>query len=397
VPGTEEYVDHRTIPFFTLKYVVQKVFEQFGYTAEGEWLADASWDDVMLFNNLAIEKYTGTPSYVDVNREIDVAKHFPKKAIGAFLRDLQLFFNVKLSFKTGNKVSIDYRKSSLRSAKIMDVTKLTNRVFNGTVTDYKAKGFTLVFNFDDADSYNSERIKEIDTAKVVATIDKFADFPDLIIGRPFEYNDLVYVKAENQYYAYSNGVGIDAWEYYSEKLFPLNILPLTGEETTEEGGYKKETGISPMVTHIQYDDDLDKLVNQDMVAASMPGSYFNKKYNLVENPFGTRVFYIKNLYKNGNILPISFSNNRDRSNFQRVPKSLAWFGDDGLYEYCWREWLQFLSNTRQVKTGLALNQKQYADLRVMDKLRINGIIYLPVNITLKMPLNDEVEVETYRL
>ena len=391
-PGSVEYLDYRTIPFFTYKWIIQKIFEEVGYTVQGEWINDTAWDDAVMFNNLAIEKYD-TILFSDINTEIDIAKHLPKKSIATFLRDLQFLFNVKLSFLNGRVVSIDYRKNSLKNKQVMDATKLTGRLFNGTPADYKEKGFTLAYNFDTNDSYNSGRVQEIDPKKLVATIDKYADFATLIIGRPFEYNDLVYVSAENQYYAYTNGVGINAWDYFSEKLFPFS----TGGDGAEGQEYEYKTGISPMVTYILYNDGTGKLENKDMAAADMKGSYFNKRFAVVENDFDTRIFFIKMISKNGITVPSSFVASRDINNQKRVPKSLAWAGEDGLYEYCWKDWFNFLINTRKVRTSLNLDQKTYNELKASNKINIAGSCYLPSTIFPKIPLREPVEVELYRM
>ncbi|MBA3707159.1 MAG: hypothetical protein H0W84_15030, partial [Bacteroidetes bacterium] len=385
--GTAAYMDHRTIPFFNYKWIIQKLFQQFGYTITGEWMDDANWDDCFMFNNFAIEKYDLT-AHTDINREIQPERHLPKKAIGTFLRDLQFFFNVKFSFRDGNNVSMDYRKSALHSTHVMDTTAITGHIFTGTLLDYKQKGFTLAFAFDSADNYPGEHIKEIDPKKLVATINRYADFSTLVIGRPFEYNDLVYVAAENQYYAYSNGAGVTAWEYYSEKLGPYIIGP---------GEYRYESGISPMATYLFYDTNIDKLVNKDMIAAGMPGSYYNKNYKLIEAPFDTRIFYISKFTKSGVNLPTSFVHNRDRNNNLRKRISLAWYGPEGLYETLWKDWLNFLMNTRLVKTTLALDQKSYGDFNKATKIRIAGTHYLPHQATVSIPLHEEAQVVLYRL
>ena len=388
VPGTAEYLDHRTIPFFTWKWIMQKVFAEFGYSISGDWLNDAAWDDAVMYNNMAIEKYSITPTYTDNNREILIQQHFPKKDIGLFLADFQKLFNVKLTFNDGRKVSIDYRKKVLKDNRSLDASKIVNANFLGTPTDFKDKGFTLSFNFDTNDGYSGQRVQDIDKNKLVASVNKFGDLATLVIGRPFEYNDLVYVAAENQYFAYTNGAGITAWQYFSERLFPFVI---------GVGDYKYETGISPMATYILLNADTDNLDNMDMVAADMKGSYFNKHYTLVEQPFETRIFYAKRILKNGNNLPSSFVHNRDSQNKIRVPVSLAWDGAEGLYNYVWKDWLDFLTNTRKVKAKFTFDQKSYSDLKNTNKISIDGTNYLPVTLYTKIPIREEVEVDMYRV
>ena len=397
VDGTAEYADHRSIPFFTYKWILQKLFAKFGYTVQGEWMNDAAWDDTVMFNNFALEKYNAT--HHDINREIDIKLHLPKKLIGTFLRDLRFLFNLKFSWKNGKVVSIDYRISSLKSNECMEATKLASRAFKATVTDYREKGFTLSFNFDNNDGYYSERIKDIDEKLVVATVNTFGELATLDIGRAVEYNELVYVAAENQYMAYSNGAGINGWEYFSERLMPF--LPSSSSSLSgpgaRPGDYKFETGIAPMVTYVLYDEVLDKLVNKDCVAAQMKGSYYNKKYNRVHNDFDTRIFFIKNIVTGGLAVPKSFVNNRDAINTIRVPKSLTWYGPDGLYEYVYKDWFAFLENTKKITAFLSLNKMSYDQFRTKAKIRIDGTVYLPANATLQIPLKDVISVDMYRL
>ena len=163
------------------------------------------------------------------------------------------------------------------------------------------------------------------------------------------------------------------------------------------GDYKFETSIAPMATYIIYDPANDNLVNQDMVAADMKGSYFTKTFKLVENDFDTRIFFAKRVIKNGVNVASSFVNSRDRYNVTRVPKSLAWFGADGLYNYCWKDWLDFLTRTRNIKTTLTLNQKTYNELKAAGKISIDGTVYLPTVTRPRIPIKEEVEFEAFRL
>lgn len=385
--GTPEYVDYRTIPFFTYKWVLTKLFAQFGYTIKGEWMLDAAWDDTVLFNNFAIEKYD-TGSNTDLAHEITPARHLPKKLISEFLRDLQMLFNLNFSFLDGQTVSMDYRKTSLRIIQPVDATNIAGKLFSATISDYKEKGFALEFSFDSADNLISERVKEIIPSKLVATINKFTDIGTLAIGRPFEFEDIVFVKAENQYMIYANGVGINAWEYFGENLLPYNI---------GSGENKYTTGVTPMITHIVYNDTSDKLENKDRVACDMAGSYFSKRFSLIEADYDTRIFFIKMVDKGGQNLPSSFSNNKDTAGNKRVPCSLAWHGEDGLYQYCWKEWLEFLSNTRAVKTTLALNAKTYKQIKETNKIRINSTTYLITGMQPNIPLREPVAVDLFRM
>ncbi|HVX50535.1 MAG TPA: hypothetical protein VHB48_10265, partial [Chitinophagaceae bacterium] len=359
-----------------------------GYSVTGDFFDDASYDKAFMFNTQCVETYDLATS-TDTSTFIYPEKHLPKKSIGTFLRDLQFFFCCKFTFQPGNLVRMDYRKSDLVSKNIFDATAITDRMFQSSTLDYKDQGFKLGFTFDSADSYNGSRVVSVDDKNLVATVNKFGDIASLSIGRPFNANDLIYVKAENQYYCYSNGSGIEAWQYYSEKLFPFVI---------GAGGYDYECGISPMVTYIITDPDTGNLVNKDMVAADMPGCYYNK-YNMpVINPFDTRIFYIDMLSKDhGLSIPSSFVHNRDKSNLIRVPVSFAWDGDEGLYAKQWKDWLSFLQASRLVKATIYFNEWTYTDFEAAVKIKINGTLYLVHQSDVTLPLEIPATIELYRM
>ncbi|HVZ95411.1 MAG TPA: hypothetical protein VG847_00945 [Chitinophagaceae bacterium] len=387
-PGVAEYMDYRTIPFFQYKWIIKKIFAQFGYTVIGDFFDDASYDKAFMFNTSCIETYDQEAA-TDTSAYIYPQKHLPKKLIGTFLRDLQFFFCCKFVFQDGNIVRMDYRKSDLASKNIYDATGITDRMFQSSTLDYADQGFKLAFTFDSADSYNGQRVQSVDDKNLVAAVNKFGDIASLTIGRPFTANDLVFVTAENQYYCYSNGSGITAWQYYSEKLFPYTI---------GNAGYDYECGIAPMCTYIVADPDTGELVNKDMVAADQPGCYYNKFNMPVIHPFDTRIFYIDMLTKDHSLsLPSSFVHNRDKNNLVRCRISLAWYGDDGLYARQWKEWLTFLQASRLIKATIYFNERAYIDFSAAVKIKINGTLYVVHQTDITLPLENAATIELYRM
>lgn len=60
-PLTAEYKDYRTVPFFTLKFMVEKCFTDLGYAVSGEFFSNTDFDNLVVFNNRSIERYSQVP------------------------------------------------------------------------------------------------------------------------------------------------------------------------------------------------------------------------------------------------------------------------------------------------------------------------------------------------
>ena len=68
------------------KYVFIKVFEELGFTVTGDFITSTDFDDLVLFNNYAIEDYFTILNYVDVNHTIDPRNHVPDISLVDFLK-----------------------------------------------------------------------------------------------------------------------------------------------------------------------------------------------------------------------------------------------------------------------------------------------------------------------
>lgn len=387
--GTDEYLNHRTVPFFSYKFILQRLFATFGYTITGQWIDDPAWDALFMFNTCSLEQYNLTLK-TDVSNHILPRMHMPKKLIGEFLRDLQMAFCVRFSFQDGNIVRMDYRKRDLASRTAFDATHITTDVVELTIPEFRKNGFRLSFEFDSDDAYAPERMQDINEKNLVATVSQRTELASLVIGRAFNFNDIVYVKCENQYYCYSNGAGPDAWEPYSEGLMERNI---------GAGGREFKSGISPMATYLTYLEDIDRLQTSSMVGADQKGCYYNRNNVPVSYPFATRMFFIgKETDAAGNNVPVSYVHNRRYDGAQRAPVSLSFIAEGGLYDYCWREWIAFLSDTQHLKVQMFPGYTDVLRLSEAARIRIAGNDFLLYKRGIRFPLGDSLQdVELYKL
>lgn len=378
VSGTEEYADFFTVPFFKLKYVLQKIFTENGYNVTGSFIDTTDFDDLVIFNNYGLENYV---SYVDINRSIFPKNHLPKMEIKDFLKGVFDLFNIYPVFSGTNSVALVYRKQPLINRNILSLNEVCSNEFNATSESTTIEsGYKLNYTWDSNDGYYSDRIKDLKDKKLVATVAKFADLATLNLNPDLTTDDIVFVQADNLYYRVANAlVNPILWDAYAEKLEEYNI---------GKGERSISPNISTLCTYVEYDNGDALYEKRNYVGTRQLGSYRNNKGTIVLNDFALRIFYIKKLpIGGGYTVPVSFSHNRDKDNNIVEKYSLSWHGEDGLAVNFHKAWQQLKENNDIVKTDLRADQKLLGELQAHNIYEIDNVLYLPYKTERKIPLN----------
>lgn len=385
-PGTEEYVDFRTIPFFNLYYLIKQVFAEHGYQVTGEFFSTGYFNDLYLFNNFAIEKYN--ESFIDTNREILPKNHVPDILIKDFLIAANQFFNTEMIFRANRTVEFRYKQGKLKNRNSLDVTSITDGSFESEMLTFQDEGFTLKFDFDSEDSYPGDRIQDLKDLTIVGTVSTRTALNTIDPGRDLTTRDIAFVRAENMYYKVADATVIPAlWDAFSENLDEMKI---------GKGDNSISTLMTPLCTYVREDSVSALVENQEIAGARMKGSFFNTKGAAIVNPFGLRVFYIQKESQGGAQVPISFVHNRDDNNIKRVPISLSWTGQEGLFEMLFKGWISFLQKTIQINTKLNADHRWLDQISNSGLLEINGVLYVIQSITKQLPLKGPIELNAYR-
>lgn len=393
--ATAEYVDYRTVPFFQLKYVLKKCFEEFGYTVKGDFLTSTDFDDVYIFNNCGIEKYSN--AYTDYNRVIYPGNHMPPKLLVTdFLKGWFGLLNIYLSF-SGTEVTLTYRKDDFVATGVMSLNDIVAEDFDSSyinqfntenTTDDVSNlqgGYVLNYTWDGNDQYYSDRVKSwlgdstiTPEKNIVATVAKASDLGYLSIGRPLTTNDIAYCQADNLYYQVADATTIPLlWDVYAEGLNSFRKAPATRSV---------EVPISTLATYVEQNSGTGVYEKQLCLGTRQPGSYFTSKGVQVVNDFGLRVMYIKKITIGGVSLPVSFNHNRDDANNKILPYSLAWNGEDGIGKNFHYQWQNLQEKLEVVKTSVAINQKVLRGLSSYKKFEVNGILFFAYKTELTIPL-----------
>ncbi len=385
-PGEDEYVDYRTVPFFNLKYVLKKVFEENNFKVTGAFVDGTDFDNLFMFNNFGIEDYLPWfPSFVDLNKTITPANHMPDISIADFLRGVFALFNIYPTFQNAQEVKLVYRKTLLSNKQIFSLNEYVDKVFNSQFENSEPEnGYTLDYQWDSADQYYSDRVKDLSDKTYIGSVRTFADLETLDPGRPLTTRDYAYVEADNLYYLVANSLTTPKlWDAYAENLDKYIV---------GNGDGAPEINISPLATYVEFD-DVDALYEKQLyVGTRQPGSYINNKKTLVKNTFGLRIFYIKYLWHGSVEIPQTFTHNRDKDDNVIVPYSLAWSGDYGLAKNFHNIWQDARQNGQVVKTTIKADHKILAEIRNANCLEIDNILYLPYKLERTIPHNGVVKI-----
>ncbi|MBK7691546.1 MAG: hypothetical protein IPJ31_10645 [Bacteroidetes bacterium] len=343
-PGDPEYADYRTVPFYNLFYVLRKIFTEHGFTVDGSFFSSPDLDKLFIFNNFAIERYD-YPFTFDVNTQITPANHMPAMSIVEFLVALQNTFNLKIIFRSGFKVFINFKEETISATAIKDVTNKIDLYFESAQRHESFYGGqALRWKWDTNDSYHNDRVKEIKDLDIIAEVNTFADIAALGLGAP-TVTQFIYVAAENYYYNWNATLSI--WEPYSEQQLDYE----EGQMTTEFAPM-----ISPLCQHYAYDVPSGFILSKDKCATKMLGSYWCGAKEQVTNPFELHLFFAQKFTAGAYTdMPISFSHNYDTNGVKRVAISLSWLAIDGLLNKFWKKWLLMLKNSFELQAKAHFN------------------------------------------
>lgn len=417
-PGNEEYVDYRTVPFFQLKFVLQHCFSEFGYTLTGDFITSTDWDDVYIFSNCGVEKYSN--AYTDFNEQILPGDHMPPKLfITDFLKGVFAFFNMYPIFDGSNTVTLQYRRDDFKNKKILSLNNIIADEFDssfvnqfntdGTTDDFSnfETGYVLNYTWDANDQYYSDQVKDWlgdatqqPEKNIVGTVATRAALDSFTYTRSLTTNDIVFVLAENIYYSVADATTTPIlWDVYAERLNSYNKYP---------SSRSVDCLISTLCSYAQLS-ATTLLVNpatgtpvlttgtgvvekKNFVGTRQAGSYINNKGIKVVSPWDLRIFFIKKIPVGGVNLPISTNYNRAIDNTVIFKYSLAWQGEDGIALNFHTKWQDMQEKLEVVKTSVKVNQKVLNDLANANVVEVNGVQFFPYKTDRQIPLQQSMDI-----
>lgn len=387
IPGTEEYIDYRTVPFMKLKNVVRKCFEDFGYTVTGDFIDTSDFNDLVLFNNYAIEQYD-VENFADLNRKLNPINHLPKVLIAEFLKAVFTFLNIKIDFEADNKVVLTFRKNYLLTRTFKTIDDIVLDVFETQYEEgVKKDGYNINYTWDSNDGYYSDRVKDLGNKTIAATVATYTDLLTLDIGRSFTTDDLVLVEAENMYYqpADATVLPVVKWDAYAERLHEYRAG--NAEET-------KELLMSTLAQYVVFNEAEGVTQPAYYLGTRQKGSYINNKGILVQNEYGLRVFYSRFYQPASSSVsrPTSLNHNRDYLNDVMFFHSLSLLGAGGLIEDLHQEWQDARRNAEIIKADIRSNRQDVMQVKAKNTIVLQGRRFLLQKMERTIPLESSVKL-----
>lgn len=291
--GAAGYSDYKTVPFFKLRYVLEKLFETFGYQLKGDVLTNTDFNKIHIFNNFAIDK-TVSQNNVDPNRFIEAKNHLPATSIREFLSAVQLMTGSQLIFSAGAVVNLDFIEPRIKSPRHADISAYVQDRAKLTLSPEEDKGLIMEWAWDSNDSLIQDRVLDIDMSKVKHFVQSPAEIAALT--GTHKDGDLLYCRNENYFYMFSGAHS--KWLYYAEGQLPY--------QKGSANGRRIEIPASPLL-QAKGVTETNNNYSLYMVATRQTGSYFTNRHTVVKSDFALRFFYINMHTVGGVSIPISFT------------------------------------------------------------------------------------------
>lgn len=333
--GSTGYMEHRTIPFFNLFYVIKQAFTENGYTINGNIFNDPDLSKIFLVNNRSIEVYR--PSFnVDQNRRIVPSDHMQLIEIPILLTSFCNAFNLGLWYKGGKTFEFISKNNLSAVSSLSDISEYCLDQFEEDCTPILSEGAKITFNFDSSDSLIGDRVKEINPEILRGTFSNYSVLTSTSFTN-LKNGDLAYVTAENYYFYWDSGFG--KWSYFSEAQ---------QSKTIGDGSKELKTDLSPLLQGVGINSN-GTVYSMDMCEISQQGSYFTNSRVLTESTMGLRMCFIDQFTKSGVAsVPVSFTHNTTANGNLRGNTSLSYVSNQGLFGKCFDKWINMQLKSRTI-------------------------------------------------
>lgn len=383
--GDPEHKDYRTIPFFRLKYVFKQLFETYGFKVKGAFMDDPDFDDLLIFNNYSLERYT--TGNADFNRFMDPKNHMPDMLLSEFLQAILFAFNCEMVFTGLQDVTLKYKINKLNKNNFVDVTKYVTDRFRSILPGNERKdGYRIAYTWDSADQFITDRIKDLSDKTFAATVETLVELTTLNIGRPLTTDDYAFVEAENMFYLVadaSDTMNI-IWDAYCENID--GYISGNQEETIE-------IPLSTLCQYAEVDPDTGIWTRREYLGCRQPGSYYTNKGNIALNKFGLRIFFGSIRDVSGVTMPNSYNHNRTAGNAVFAPYTFGSTQADSFFVSLHKEWQDMMINKEVVETSLIYNRRIDAMLKKADGVIIKGVYFLVYKKEPVIPHDIDMKVE----
>lgn len=376
-------------PFPYLRFVLDKVFQHFGWTIQGTILNDSDFRKIVILHNRNIpyEENLAAP-YPDV--VFNMRDHVPRVSVSSFLIGLQNRFGWWFDFDFRKKVcTIKARNDILKTRTPKDYTlkAAAQFSFNNNVNG-------KVYALREAGGFEKPDFSRLTNMGVI-----YNQF-QLPAAAADKANQLYFVAGENAWYACENVDEVFEWTKLADNTYDHG-----------PAGHNEEITTICLATGSEFLEIISDLELGVFASPNPTGRYFSVPVaNLSDD---SETFYLCYHHAKGQSV-----NNTGLPNFsvcqsgagcesltgvQLATKSLSFeyidsIGDDrGLYKNNWEYFLNLLKQTEEVTIPIDFNITDLLNLSYTDTLLIRNVEYFIKNPHIILPLKSFSNMELVRV
>jgi len=379
-------------PSFYLCFVLQQVFESFGYTIEVNDIYDDTEMRTLVVPSMNTKGIVNTRQQYDLTFEDSL----PPIGINEFIAFLENKFNLTFFIGDQTKTVVIKKNPAIVKASATKELKLVNREFETEEHD----GFLLSYTMDPGDTWSA--IKSIEGYTVGVTLDNKEDLASVSAG---SYTNQLAKITNNDLYYISKltdpAIPLWEWELFTKDFFEyssdnkkLEIHTEANPILTDNGGLYQyyftggqypEHAIFPRIGNvaasnngfIEYKtfDSLRLLFFRGIVDSGGRISDPSTRYG--QYPLASSEVY----RPTGTISPAAFG----RTKITSANMTLRWGGTYGLYNTHWKDYLYWWQSIkRPAKDYYAMSLQDLLSIKFWEKYRADGLNFLFRNINLEI-------------
>lgn len=369
-PGN--HLDTELVPFPMLKYVIERVHKEVGVSVARDDFFDNETSGLAIVNDWPMNDLKYPPAK-SVNWSRGACFRYsdilPDTTIGEVINNLRYTFNTVVDYSSRhNHIRIIPIKNILSSRSYKDWTNKTVAGFTYTVSP-------ITINISNSWPATEELASELlpDLSNVLINDPVLTKTALLALPLPPSEEVRLVVK-ENIFYRFS--LTTNTWSEFAQQLYPYNV-----------GGDKDiTTNCSTLFTNFNPWPALNfgGLYNAEIL---LPYTKARSSYMPGENqPSPFRLLFYRGMRSckvqlsavspwTLGLYPMASAHNYDINGIKIGNYSLAWNGNDGLYNVWYKTWLNMLEVSSPMKFKFTLSVSDILELDVLEKFRLENQLY----------------------
>ena len=209
----------RIIPMFYLKWVIQQVFTEVGFTVTSDLFSDPAFNAIYMLNNFSINIWSITSlvtfltATTDICSEIDPSNHMPDMLVTEFLNAVCQIFNVQFIPTGLTSFDMKMKTGIVGNTNVTELDKVKiSSVVTKKISDTVPAQLGINLSWQNGDSIYSNFVASQSFSFNKGNVNVFTDLNNISALN----GDIYYVITEGQYYQY-NYQNLQ-WQIYKDQV-----------------------------------------------------------------------------------------------------------------------------------------------------------------------------------